>query len=132
MQTTFGKGNGNCYTACLASILEIPLEDIEPFPSQRLNESDQMAGLRQHQHYKRWVRSKGFVLSNIAGDPSALDGVIMIAGGMGPRGISHAVVWRNGECIHDPIPGGTGLVGEPEEYEILVPFDPVNRRTQHG
>jgi len=131
MQTQFGKADGNCYAACLASILEIPIDSVPPC-RQCNDESDQMAALRQQKFYREWARTMGFVLINVEGDFAAFDRVFMVAGGRGPRGIGHAVVWRGGKCVHDPFPGGGGLTGEPDEYEILVPMNPARRKASMG
>jgi hypothetical protein len=46
-----------------------------------------------------------------------------IANGPGPRGFRHAVVYLNGELVHDPHPEGGGLL-KVEEYEWFVSLRP--------
>ena len=123
MQTRFGAEDGNCYTACLASVLEIALEDLPSFRA-RPGESEPEIGLRWNTAHQEWMGSRGLrqIVVRCASD---LGDAIVIAGGKGPRGLPHSVVWQGGRCIHDPHPDGGGLVGAPEDYTILFPLNPA-------
>ena len=47
-----------------------------------------------------------------------------LAGGVSPRGVKHFVVVKDGQLWHDPHPSRAGLVGEVEEYCILIRIAP--------
>jgi hypothetical protein len=114
-QTRFGgpaapiEERGNCFAACLASILGCPLEDVDaPFDEEDkatywLDAFQQrliMAGLP----YRLLIlKATGDVL-RFLGD------ALYIAGGPSPRGAYlHSCVYREGALLHDPFPGGSGF-----------------------
>lgn len=98
------KVHGDCWRACIASITEIPIEEI-PDPNDW--EYDQWSSY--------WVsvweflQEKGFDLCNES-IPNFKDKYgPVIASGKSPRGeFNHAVVWDKG-IIHDPHPEGGGV-----------------------
>jgi hypothetical protein len=110
MQTIFGKEKGNCLNACLASILEIPLEDVPwfgtgPFWEERQNkwlaQFDLVAiDIKVDSFYKGDLRFLGFHLIN---GPSPR--------GTGENEFWHSVVGYQGKMVHDPHPSGDGLLG---------------------
>ena len=107
-QTTFGKGTGNCMAACVASILEIPLEDVPD-----IRGDDQYALLCF------WLAERGVGIVDIAFKPRLKmqdTGVVVwgqgyyIGGGKSPRGdFDHAVVMCAGGIVHDPHPDKRGI-----------------------
>ena len=119
-QTRFGLPDGNCLTACLASLLE--LQDVD-LPS--LMREDDWVGAAN-----RWLRDLGqpwrVLCVRVAPDSiHELDGVLVIASGPGPRGFDHAVVWRDGQLVHDPHPDDGGIASV-TDYVLLVPLDPAS------
>ena len=47
----------------------------------------------------------------------------VIASGPSPRAaVDHAVIWLNGQVVHDPHPDKTGLAGPPDRFWQLVPI----------
>ena len=101
---------GDCFRACVASILDLPIEAVPHF------------ALLGH----RWSLVAEVYLAALKRDfdwvpPAAYAGGLVVASGQSPRcpDIRHAVIWRDGQMIHDPHPDGTGIVGEPDGfYEI--------------
>ncbi len=132
MQTTFGYGKGNCQPACVASILEINLEDV---PDWR----DGAWMLK----YEAWLGRHGYGLihlfwsfdgENTNGEwPKELgihgDGYYL-ASGLSPRAgrdgnsdkMLHACVYQGGELAHDPHPEGGGLL-DVRSWEMFVPCE---------
>ncbi len=126
---------GNCWTACIASILELPLADVP----------DEAAfwkpGLRQAQSwipYEKamfaWLRQRGLLLVEIKLPDVFFRGddwdPLCILSGPSPRNpeVHHAVVARGTTIIHDPHPTKAGLLtieGKPWWYEFFVPIDPA-------
>ena len=109
--------NGDCFSACIASILELPLQIIPNFniPS------------REHfaENVKNWCERQSFILLDITlENPGLIKDCWSIANGQSPRGTEdwhkHSVVWYGNEMAYDPHPDGTGLVGKPEIYTIFI------------
>ncbi len=126
-QTTFGFPDGNCYSACLASIFEVPLADTP----QGLGR-DPIGAIRR---INDWLAPRGLSLVAHTYDarkawlPPADPWVILQ--GRSPRGeFLHATVGRGGEVIHDPHPSRGGLVGHKREVHLFV--TPEERRRLYG
>lgn len=104
---------GNCFQACLASILEMPLEQVPDFCNM---------GAGWWFHYQTWLRQRGLTCLLLTG-PLFLPGdFYYIASGQSPRGFPHSTVWRHRELVHDPHPDGGGIA-EVMEVKILLPLD---------
>ena len=122
--TTFVTGN--CMNACIASILEIPLDDIPSFHS-----NDPKDGEAFTHKLQKWGRSIGYLILDITiTDDCDPDDILkdcwVIASGQSPRaknGERHAVVWRNGVMMHDPHPSKEGIV-EPDMYAVFIALNP--------
>ena len=109
--------NGDCFSACVASILELPLTCVPNFniPSQ-----DSFV-----HNLEKWCKKQTFILLDITIDDVALlSDCIVIANGSSPRATEnwhrHSVVWQAGKMLHDPHPGGFGIDGDPETYTIFI------------
>lgn len=105
-RTVANDGTGNCFNACVASILEMPLRDVcdvQPdFPGDYWGE------------WGKWLATHGMQLNYVPlkqGPPKGF----AIATGFGGRNypddhekagqpILHAAVVFNGELAHDPFP----------------------------
>ena len=117
-----GEDNGDCLRACVASILELPIEDVPNFADTtgdhiefwRLNNS--------------WAMKKGFkyVTISISEDSiwDIIGDIFCIASAKSPRRKDqwHSVVWRNG-IVHDPHPSNDFLAETPKQFTLLVPFN---------
>lgn len=125
-QTRFGGPNappgevGNCYAACLASILELPLEAIP----DGIGTTD-----RWFDKANDFLRTQGLQLlcfeHDGARDTPWPKDVWCIISGKSPRGDwMHSTVGRNGKTVHDPNPAGGDLRGTARQIEFLVPIDP--------
>jgi len=130
-QTLFGgdflnkETLGNCYPACIATILGIPLGEVPHFFQL---ETDEIPAL---DIILPWFHGRG--LTSVCFDwspwiPKYYEGIITIIGGKSPRGgWSHAVVGRitkeGYELLHDPHPSNSGIVGEPTAAEFIHPLN---------
>jgi len=116
-QTTFGVPGGNCFSACVASLLELPIEEVPYF----MGADDWCAA------FAAWLSPRGFypVSFNISTVGAWRPEGLFILGGQSPRG-SHAVVARGAVVVHDPHPSRDGLL-KVEDGTVLVPFDPARR-----
>lgn len=119
-----GQQAGDCWRACLASVLECDIEDF-PKPDNYDDWSNYYPKVLQVLSTKGW-QWIGYTIENIE-SPDILsakdtDGYV-IAVGKSPRStpekrINHAVVWKNG-IVHDPHPDKTGIQ-DIVTFEVLM------------
>jgi hypothetical protein len=121
-QTAFGYPHGNCMAACVASLLELPIEEMPVIPADaNFNET-----------WDAWLRDRGFARICFHSDGTNFipKGYYLLAG-PSPRPIVdengvrafHVVVGLDGKPVHDPHPDDTFL-DSITEVEILYPLDP--------
>lgn len=113
--------NGNCMIACLASILELPIDAVPAYEKFYVTEGDQP--------WVPWLRKflKGWDLIQIDCDHHYEIDAYYIAGGLSPRAtdeniFDHAVVYNNGKLVHDPHHSGDGILNE-SDFSYLLPID---------
>ena len=123
-QTTFGGPDsdqiGNCFATCIASILELPLEEVPNF----------CAATHWRAAMNAWLKLRGqfYMDVNLPGDlrdDLVSDWGYHVMSGEGPRGLRHSVVGYQGKMVHDPHPSGAGLLDEPDEYGFVVGRNPA-------
>jgi len=126
-QTRFhlpGEPPGNCFPACIASLLEVSISDV---PQPGIDDKDDWS-----EYWTRlgaWLEGLGFHLIQVSPGwwstsvMSESESDLWIGSGPGPRGHRHSVVMRGaGFLVHDPHPSGVGLL-EVDDREYLVPLD---------
>jgi hypothetical protein len=121
MQTNLTR-LGNCFEACLASILEC---DIDVFPGYK--------NINWWSNYQEWFCHRGIAMLGILWkDMMVLEHmprVYSIVSGKSPRykdvepPVLHATVWFGNKMVHDPYPGGGGLLTT-EDCIYLIPSFP--------
>lgn len=121
-QTTFGgpkaepAERGNCWATCIACLLGIDVAEVPNFVA-----FEDFFGEAQ-----RWLARRGLALAQVRTDPAEWSPdyahVVTIAGGPGPRGYDHCVLWQHGKLLHDPHPSGAGIL-RAETFEFLVVVD---------
>lgn len=139
-QNVFGKNRGNCMSACLASLLELNVDDVPCFMRDYKS--------KWYEEVQKWLGQRGLMLLRILmpvdakGDArgfvssedyrfQALPECLCMITGKSPRGeFLHTVVGRikNGydyQLEHDPYPNGPGIIGFPVCIEFLIPLNPV-------
>ena len=93
VQQTRTGSTGNCFAACIASLLEIPLKLVDGLHEDTINGFLKRYGL----HYHEIKASKNFPQGKY------------IVCGRSPRGGLHACIGEGGKIIFDPHPkDGTG------------------------
>lgn len=120
---------GDCYRASIASILELPINEVPNFNA--IAKSDETIFWDE---VTKFMESRGLtILSTQANSGRWLSGdTYHIISGPSPRNNGyHAVVGHNGQIVFDPHPSNDGLVGDPMEwrYEYLVVSTPVPTQT---
>ena len=118
---------GNCFAACVASILDLSLEVVPNFCALGKGEwYDAFAG---------WLIDRGYAPIFVEINPerpfmgahgSESAPTYIIVSGKSPRGEwDHSTVWRStGKVIepwHDPHPSGEFLDGDPKDYICITP-----------
>jgi hypothetical protein len=96
---------GNCYNACLATIVGCTIEETPQFIHK--DGKSTLDGVHWWTGTQRWLRKLGFNSSHEHDPPD----VPCIAQGGSPRGNAsgHCVVWDKGQMVHDPHPSRDGL-----------------------
>ena len=118
-QTIFDLGKGNCFAACVASILEIPITEVRHFTDGE--------SLHWREEINEWLAERGLFFIDVSLNGDIRDELVRFWGyhlilGESPRrgDIRHAVVGYKGEIVHDPHPSRAGLAGEDWNYGLLV------------
>lgn len=118
-QTKFGEPDGNCFNACVASLLECAIDDLPDLSEIEKSGENWLIGLNDH------LRTLGFGVASIEwGDepPASFylpQGCYYIASGTSRRGLLHSTIYKDGSLIHDPHPDRTGIL-KVESVELLV------------
>jgi hypothetical protein len=114
-QTTFGHPGGNCFSACVASILDLTIDDVPYF----MDVEDWIA------KFARWLDRYDLYPVTFKVGPEWHPAGLYILGGKSSRG-DHAVVARAREIVHDPHPSREGLIHR-EDATVLVAYEPKRR-----
>lgn len=113
------RQRGNCWTACIASLLEVPLAEVPNFV-----QIEEDGGQPWWNHTLDYLRDHGHRLKGLAhGDEPP--GQHYIATGISPRGdgtVRHAVIYLDGELAHDPHFSRDGILNYESIYAV-VPAD---------
>ena len=126
-QTLFGgvddEIKGNCFQAVLASLLELPLDEVPHF-CQLCSDEDYWTEI------SRWLMPRGYLymcIEQIIVDKYApfllQTGHYYIVSGDGPRGHKHNCIACKGKIVFDPHPSNDGLVTI-DNYEFLLKWPP--------
>lgn len=103
-QTVFGVGKGNCFSACVATILELDLDSVPNFSALYTDET-------WYLEFVKWLAPRGLapLTQQFPGDPDSFMSwvrtcapkVPWIAGGPTDRGM-HCCVYLGDQLLHDP------------------------------
>lgn len=110
-----GRAAGDCMRACVASILELPLDEVPHF----VQYCDHPEGTDSHLWWWALVgfcAAHGWRVSYVEEPPPGWS----IAAGTSTRGHGHVVVVCHGRIEHDPHPSGHGLAGDPDGYYAFM------------
>jgi hypothetical protein len=112
LQTRHGPG-GNCYAACVASILETSLDDVP----------DLCGDAQWGEKLRAWCRARRVTVRFLPGNAPAPQGWA-IAGVRVLTGSIHAVVCLNGRIVHDPSPRPLTTPQSPVRLWTLLESEP--------
>ena len=118
-QTILGP-QGNCFSACVASILELSIEEVPDF--------DDSAGWRHwFSEWQRWLAGRNLSIHCARHDeryPRPLGYAILQARWPDDGGYHHVVCF-DGEIVWDPSPLREMGVGEWEYFYVFTVIDPA-------
>ena len=117
---------GNCWSACMASILMWPWERFRDFHQEfsRAHRDLKDAEYEERVAYMRILHRLGYHVQRVEfGELEIVPAGYSIASGMADRGVMHSCVAMNGEIVHDPHPSRAGLHAI-DYYEVLVRLAP--------
>ena len=115
------KGYGNCQSACLASILDLPLSDVIDTTSDEVRDNGFWGPIYD------WLADHGLKVVHVGQNDPRLQGQYSIAAGPSPRGpFHHAIICKNGVMVWDPHPSDDGLL-EIKMHDLLVPLTKVEK-----
>jgi hypothetical protein len=111
--------DGNCFETSLASILELPIEDIPEFNT---GEDDWWTTFIK---YLKPFNLYPVAININVDEKISFNGYYLVMG-TSPRdkNLNHQVVYKNGKIVHDPHPSGDGIL-DIKEITLLVPLDPA-------
>jgi hypothetical protein len=91
---------GNCLQAAVSSICQMALHEVPHFAA--------MPDDTWFEAMCNWLYNKGYDFEDFHSVNDSPDFMLVI--GPSPRGISHAVVYKDGKLAHDPHPSGEGIL----------------------
>jgi hypothetical protein len=116
-QTILAPPDGNCFAACVASVLEMPLDDVPNF-----------VGQDWFQQWQVWLAKRNLQLLTFTIGPydEWRPSGYALLGAQSPRGdFLHSVVCRDGKIVWDPHPQRDMGVGEWRDWTIFAVLDPA-------
>ncbi len=126
---TIGGFGGNCFQACIASIMELPIDAVPHFFREARPGKDCWT-LKQWREVMRFADSRNHQACWLDPDLEAdkpwikrlkESGLFYVAFGMSPRGpFGHCVVMRGSGFVYDPA-GDMFINGDPFLYVLLEP-----------
>jgi hypothetical protein len=120
-QTGDESTTGNCWAACIASIMELDIDEVPNFAAYE----------DWWQRSIAWVVDRGWYMTFVVPEVVTYllpgghhDMPLCIATGKSPRGdFNHSVVWEWFDVKHDPHPSRAGLAGPVLEYALLFKME---------
>ena len=120
-QTVFVVPGGNCFSACVASLLELPLNEVPYF----MGDDPPGQPSAWFERLSEWLKAHGYWAIQIQLNTDWRPDGLCILSGKSPRGdFLHSVVANGTEVVHDPHPSREGVLSR-DNVVILVPIDPV-------
>ena len=129
-QTIFGDKKGNCFAACVASLLGRSLDEVPNFCTK-------YPAVEWWDKFRDWLHEQGyeaifleFKENNWDGAWKMMfteaDGLMWIASGKSPRGdFLHSTVYKGAKLFFDPHPDNGGIDSDPKDCVLLIPYDPI-------
>ena len=124
-QTRLHKGlypisdRGNCFPACIASILEMECEDV--IQIQEYYDDNNWNKILFDWLYERGYLWRSATIEEIR----SKDAYILVTGGSTRYpDLTHITIWQDGKMVHDPHPDNSGITDQ-RCFEVIVPIYPL-------
>jgi hypothetical protein len=109
-----GITRGNCWQTAIASVLDLPLDDVPHFV-----DIDERGGENWWYFTCNWLWYRGYEIQRLS--RHIYTNEYYFVSGKSPRGdFYHVVIYQNGKMVHDPHPDSTGVLTE-ETFDIIRP-----------
>lgn len=118
------KGRGNCQSAAMASLLDLPLSEVIDTASDEVREKGFWQSISD------WLADRGLKIVSMFPDDDlkCLVGQYSIGCGPSPRGpFWHSVVCKNGAMVFDPHPSDDGLLSI-ERHDLIIPMTDAEQK----
>jgi hypothetical protein len=102
--TDEGKTRGNCWSAAIASLVEVSLSEVPNFV-----QDDDNGGEDWWDATMWWLDSRGLVMKRHYLDEVQPDEYYLVTGSSYRFDVGHAVIYRGWNLAHDPYPDGMGV-----------------------
>lgn len=124
-QTDFGP-DGNCMSACLATLFGLPISAVPNFYRVAGHEPE-----KWWDAISDWLKPRGYglLIATVSSEYLELLDGALIVGGTSPRGVQHAVIYVDGALWHDPHPDGGGVTG-PLDVTVIYPLQGCQTQAQ--
>lgn len=115
---------GNCLTAVVASLLDLPIEDVPNFVQDDVDHGNDDPEWHWWTRMHQFVQSRGYAIFCLSAKPEDTTfpapepGEFYAVIGISPRdpNIHHIVIYQDGEMVHDPHPDRTGLTRVTDDW----------------
>jgi len=140
-QTDLSRETGDCYRACIASLFELPIEEVPNFWLQIPNSNNLVPDQLIKEWWlsiRLWSESRynlvplDFKWSEESDLTWLLKDVYLIASGTSPRypDLDHSVIIFNNKIVHDPHPSGVGFGGN--KPKLITVFVATHKESKNG
>lgn len=116
------KRKGNCVAACIASLLDVPLDQVPHFVEYGIHYGDD--DVDKVSNGNAWwammlgyLAARGYWPVELEKVTDAEPGEFLLVAGMSTRGALHQVIYRDGQLWHDPHPSRDGVL---DVQEVLA------------
>lgn len=112
-------------SACFASFLDLPIEDVPFFAEMERDEwvAVLLKFFKKHGYDLEWTDDEPYIFKEIIGHDGEVPPKYFFATGKSPRGVGHMVIFSGNKLFHDPHPNGDGI-GKPDGYFYPMKLKP--------
>lgn len=122
-QTKFGKGVGNCFQAAIASLLELPFNEVPDFCN--LFEEGEY-----YYQFTKWLHTKGMSAVCLGWSVMSVKDyfrkTLYLGNGINDKGVRHCVVYYGLKQVHNPNPNSPLEIIKPDMMDVIFPIDPAD------
>jgi len=119
-QSKFGN-EGNCFAACIASILEIELDSLPFLADFNDNWKDYLNALNTNlkSRFNLFIEYTTHENWESIFEDSFKDSYYIVSGESDQEGLEHAVIFKNGTLQHNPNPNGVEMIRATTYYLFI-------------